>query len=115
MKNSHKFFVWGDYLIIKVSIPLRGIGYEKHEALDKAEAFALAAFPSPCGELVMKNLECYRTRGGGLRPPFPSPCGELVMKNMGNGALLSTSYPLVLLVSIPLRGIGYEKQMPWRK
>ncbi|MFM6067419.1 MAG: hypothetical protein ACKPBB_11600, partial [Sphaerospermopsis kisseleviana] len=92
-----------------VSIPLRGKGYEKHQSNWMIAAGWGLAFPSPCGEKVMKNVEQYiftRTdrkgnkvsiplRGKGyekrqkhLRSPegyllFPSPCGEKVMKNTG--------------------------------
>jgi hypothetical protein len=38
-----------------VSIPLRGIGYEKL-AIAKSVPQNSEMFPSPCGELVMKNL-----------------------------------------------------------
>jgi hypothetical protein len=36
---------------------LRGIGYEKPEALNNltSENYNAVMFPSPCGELVMKN------------------------------------------------------------
>jgi hypothetical protein len=48
--------VIGNTIRHNVSIPLRGIGYEKREA-DENEDIPSAWFPSPCGELVMKNGE----------------------------------------------------------
>ncbi len=119
---------------MKVSIPLRGIGYEKPAWAKYAIATVTELFPSPCGELVMKNLDAgfedYVLVGG-----FPSPCGELVMKNVnyipGEVQMTAVEFPspcgeLVMKnyihagdsqfdtdhVSIPLRGIGYEKLCP---
>ena len=38
-----------------VSIPLRGIGYEKRQGSGSLLYWS-DGFPSPCGELVMKNV-----------------------------------------------------------
>ena len=39
---------------------------------------ALGLFPSPCGVLVLKDLE--NTIKAELKKLFPSPCGVLVLK-----------------------------------
>ena len=62
----------------KVSVPLRGIGYETAQATSVGLVYATYKFPSPCGELVMK------------------PANKLL------------AWALSKRVSVPLRGIGYE-------
>ncbi len=53
MKNYKNQF--GAIAVANVSIPLRGIGYEKPQfCVDQIAAGD--EFPSPCGELVMKNV-----------------------------------------------------------
>ncbi len=82
--EKHHVSVVGNYVFSGVSIPLRGIGYEKRKVLE----------PS-CG--IGKFL-------------FPSPCGELVMKNGYISTVRDYERYKMFLVSIPLRGIGYEKR-----
>ncbi|MFM6107286.1 MAG: hypothetical protein ACKPEO_17500, partial [Sphaerospermopsis kisseleviana] len=69
-----------------VSIPLRGKGYEKHQSNWMIAAGWGLAFPSPCGEKVMKNLyTVFHPSFNQLRSVgFPSPCGEKVMKNINS-------------------------------
>ena len=39
--------------ILRVSVPLRGCGFEISEEFTKYDVFALV-FPSPCGDVVLK-------------------------------------------------------------
>ncbi len=89
-----------------VSVPLRGNGYEKQSGDTFSRYIELVEFPSPCGEMVMKNLKALCLRKI-LLTVFPSPCGEMVMKNVW---VRSNIKKLLKLVSVPLRGNGYEKQ-----
>ncbi len=66
---------------IYVSVPLRGNGYEKRFMQAALLARKENQFPSPCGEMVMKNITSSR-----ITVKVPSD------------------------VSVPLRGNGYEKQ-----
>ena len=65
-------------LLTCVSVPLRGYGFEI-EISSVAEAFLVAAFPSPCGDMVLKSLRrdallCLARyavlRRGCVLPPF---------------------------------------------
>jgi hypothetical protein len=93
-----------------VSIPLRGIGYEKLQARLQNVAYenGEAEFPSPCGELVMKNRGAgyllNQTRGH-VSIPLRG-IGYEKLKCFWGAAVQARLYH----VSIPLRGIGYEKQ-----
>ena len=71
-------------------------------------------FQSPCGELVMKvPMEDKRRFSNQLKdavnqnPEFQSPCGELVMKEKA----IFRFHCLNFKVSVPLRGIGYERRL----
>jgi hypothetical protein len=64
---------------LPVSVPLRGIGYERVLSKRRLLKVPLLVFQSPCGELVMKDA----AKGA---------AAEKVRKQ----------------VSVPLRGIGYE-------
>ena len=71
----------------RVSVPLRGIGYETVYAKYCKERSEITKFPSPCGELVMKRQIGLVGLGFVLSLVFPSPCGELVMKQPPNQLL----------------------------
>ena len=82
MKNRKTRFCKRRGLNDTVSVPLRGNGYEKQRRMERLRAKREAAlFPSPCGEMGMKN-----------------DGEELGRKDRQQG------------VSVPLRGNGYEKQ-----
>ena len=55
-------------------------------------------FPSPCGEMIGKDVWLVRLDSSGLA--FPSPCGEMI----GKGGMVRNCVRLGVEVSIPLRG-----------
>ncbi len=68
-----------------------------------------ALFPSPCGEMVMKNPINFDPDLYTPEYLFPSPCGEMVMKNQFTTVRRQNSPKFPKIVSVPLRGNGYEK------
>ena len=88
----------------QVSVPLRGNGYEKLW-IGCVLWQRYSPFPSPCGEMGMKNDSLSKKDSSGARE-FPSPCGEMGMKNIF--VMLNPPAP-AQRVSVPLRGNGYEK------
>ena len=80
-------------------------------------------FPSPCGDMVLK---CVRVLDPREVQMFPSPCGDMVLK-WDNPVIFSATVsfpspcgdmvlkygyvyaiPLFNIVSVPLRGYGFE-------
>ena len=67
-------------------------------------------FPSPCGEKVGINQQNKNKQiRVGLTRLFPSPCGEKVGINVEK--LNSHSSPVMVRVSVPLRGKGRDQRL----
>ena len=109
-----------------VSVPLRGCGFEINFSQRRARN-SRAQFPSPCGDVVLKYaLRLILWFLFGLK--FPSPCGDVVLKlivfHSERRRVPCSFRPLagmwfwnhpedvaeaaLLMVSVPLRGCGFE-------
>ena len=93
-----------------VSVPFRGIGFER--VLPLVVRQPLKRFPSPFGELGLKVPSAVPVYISSAENAFPSPFGELGLK-------VSCAAPPNALwglkVSVPFRGIGFESPTYWER
>ena len=104
MKNNTEEVPWEDES--GVSVPLRGNGYEKRQNM-KGTCLHISAVSVPLrgnGYEKQPGMSLVYILGY----MFPSPCGEMGMKNLQT--LAHEIVHCFQFVSVPLRGNGYEKR-----